>query len=435
MKRKRSKLENNNTYKKSDEISVMYVKHLDEMGVQELPSSDNEGTSDGEEVTSLVSKVSSDKSDESSMDSLVHKSPLRDLKHSETIMVTPPDQIRSFRVRRSVQNTCKLDLFGMLSDEIVLMIMQWLPRQSLSDCALVCQRWRRIVYDESLWQRIDLTCMSLKTDHMGYVLQRNPVILRMAQAEVAEPMLWELAPAMENFFCDLQYLDLSMALIKANDLAHLLGMCTRLKKLSVEHCDTDAAVCASIAANTELEVLNMSQCYQLDAAGLEEILICCSELVELNLAWTRLNSECIDIVCKLVNENVLKLNLSGCLKSLRNSHVKELVSRCTCLTELDLSDCTEITENCVDEIMKHLCDIEELSFSRCYNILPTKYIKLQACKSLQFLNIFGLMPPKQLETFTKAMKSIQINKHEFSTVARPTVGIRRTSIWGLRVRD
>lgn len=78
------------------------------------------------------------------------------------------------------------DLFGMLSDEIVLMIMQWLPRQSLSDCALVCQRWRRIVYDESLWQRIDLTCMSLKTDHMGYVLQRNPIILRMAQAEVKE---------------------------------------------------------------------------------------------------------------------------------------------------------------------------------------------------------------------------------------------------------
>lgn len=35
----------------------MYVKHLDEMGVQELPSSDNEETSDGEEVTSLVSKV------------------------------------------------------------------------------------------------------------------------------------------------------------------------------------------------------------------------------------------------------------------------------------------------------------------------------------------------------------------------------------------
>jgi hypothetical protein len=78
------------------------------------------------------------------------------------------------------------DVFGMLSDEIILMIMQWLPRQSLCDCALVCQRWRRIAYDESLWQRIDLTCCTLRSDHMAHVLQRNPVILRMAQAEVAD---------------------------------------------------------------------------------------------------------------------------------------------------------------------------------------------------------------------------------------------------------
>lgn len=65
------------------------------------------------------------------------------------------------------------------------MILQWLPRQSLSDCAMVCQRWRRITYDESLWQRIDLTSAVLRPDHVAYVLQRNPIILRMAQAEVS----------------------------------------------------------------------------------------------------------------------------------------------------------------------------------------------------------------------------------------------------------
>lgn len=61
------------------------------------------------------------------------------------------------------------------------------------------------------------------------------------------------------------------------DLAELLSKCIYLKKLSVEHCITNTSVCSSIAANTDLEVLNMSQCYELDAAGLEEILINCSE--------------------------------------------------------------------------------------------------------------------------------------------------------------
>lgn len=45
----------------------------------------------------------------------------------------------------------------------------------------------------------------------------------------------------------------------------------------------------------------------------------CFRLVELNLAWTRLDSECIDIVCKLVNENVRQLNLSGGLKYMKDS--------------------------------------------------------------------------------------------------------------------
>jgi F-box and leucine-rich repeat protein 1 (S-phase kinase-associated protein 2) len=33
------------------------------------------------------------------------------------------------------------------------------------------------------------------------------------------------------------------------------------------------------------------------------------------------------------------------------------------------------------------------------------------------------------------LPNIQVNKYPFSSIARPTTGIRRTSIWGLRVRD
>ena len=33
------------------------------------------------------------------------------------------------------------------------------------------------------------------------------------------------------------------------------------------------------------------------------------------------------------------------------------------------------------------------------------------------------------------LSGIEINKFMFTSVARPTVGIKRTSIWNLRVRD
>lgn len=62
-----------------------------------------------------------------------------------------------------------------------------------------------------------------------------------------------------------------------SDLAELIGKCRDLRKLSVEHCATNTSVCASIANNANLEVLNMSQCSDVCALGLEEILINCSE--------------------------------------------------------------------------------------------------------------------------------------------------------------
>lgn len=78
-----------------------------------------------------------------------------------------------------------LDPFATLSDEIILMIFRWLPRRCLADCALVCHRWQRIIYDESLWYRIDLSGRILRPDTVAYVLQRNPFIMRMAQTEVS----------------------------------------------------------------------------------------------------------------------------------------------------------------------------------------------------------------------------------------------------------
>lgn len=63
------------------------------------------------------------------------------------------------------------------------------------------------------------------------------------------------------------------------------------------------------------------------------------------------------------------------------------------------------------------------------------FSKLRAMKSLIYLNIFGLLSDKQIAALQSNIPEIKINSLKFSLVARPTVGIRRTSIWGLRVRE
>ena len=61
--------------------------------------------------------------------------------------------------------------------------------------------------------------------------------------------------------------------------------------------------------------------------------------------------------------------------------------------------------------------------------------ELSDLPSLAFLDVFGILSDAALQTLQSTFPSLGINKFIHSSVARPTVGTRRTSIWGLRTRD
>lgn len=51
------------------------------------------------------------------------------------------------------------------------------------------------------------------------------------------------------------------------------------------------------------------------------------------------------------------------------------------------------------------------------------------------LDVFGMLKETALVWLREALTGIEVNKFPFSSIARPTTGPRRSSIWGLRVRD
>lgn len=77
-----------------------------------------------------------------------------------------------------------IDHFESLSDEVLLNIFHWLPRTALKNVALVCHRWRRLVADESLWTRMDVSSRYLPPGALGQLLSRQALILRLSQSEV-----------------------------------------------------------------------------------------------------------------------------------------------------------------------------------------------------------------------------------------------------------
>jgi F-box and leucine-rich repeat protein 1 (S-phase kinase-associated protein 2) len=266
------------------------------------------------------------------------------------------------------------DAFLKLSDEMVLMIFRWLPKNMLVRCALVCKRWQRIAYDEVLWTRMDLGSRTLNSGSLGHVLMRGTIILRLAQAEVSDPVFFSDGLLLtKEVSCKLQYLDLSMAVITEEGLADLLNVCKNLRKLSLEHCTVSDNVCAAIGQNHNLDVLNMSACYGVTQSCIKNILTGCRKLSAFNIAWTDLSVTALNTLCTELPSSIQRINISGCRKTLNDNHVRQLVTACPELVELDLSDCTTLTSETISIVMQ-LDKIEYLALSRCYGVAPSAYL-------------------------------------------------------------
>ncbi|XP_046806362.1 S-phase kinase-associated protein 2 isoform X2 [Lucilia cuprina] len=327
------------------------------------------------------------------------------------------------------------DHFNTLSDEIILQIFKWLPKKTLLRCGYVCRRFNNCASDESLWTRLDLGGRSIKPGAMENILKRGVVILRLAQAELNHPVFeTHFLETEPSFEAKLQYLDLSMVSITKPSLKMLLSRCRQLKKLSLEHVALNDEICNEIAKNTGLEALNLAMCSGLEAWSVRKMMETLTQLNSLNISWTNLSVDAVTSLVTNVTPNLMRLNVAGCRKTMFDSHLASLAKRCTQLLELDLSDCTGLTGNAIGIISKFKM-LEYLSLSRCYLIPASAYIELRNMSTLTYLDIFGMLTDSALEMLEHTFSKIGINKFIHSSVARPTVGTRRTSIWGLRTRD
>ncbi|XP_043656180.1 S-phase kinase-associated protein 2 [Drosophila teissieri] len=324
-----------------------------------------------------------------------------------------------------------INYFERLSDEILLDIFKWLPKKTLLRMAAVCRRFNRCSHDDTLWTRLDLGLRTIRPGALEKIVRRGVLVIRLAQTSIQEPAF---APLTEEFTVRLQYLDLSMASITRSSLLRLLSHCRHLKKISLENTELDDNICQEVAKNEALEAVNLTMATGLTANSVRLIMKSLTSLSSLNISWTDLSADAVTALVTHISSNVIRLNIAGCRRVLFDSHVATLQNRCPQLLELDLSDCNSLTPTVITAIMKFKM-LEYLSVSRCYLIPATKFIELKSMPSLTYLDIFGMLSDAAMEVLEKQLPKMGINKFIHSSVSRPTVGTRRTSIWGLRTRD
>ena len=231
-----------------------------------------------------------------------------------------------------VHDPKKLSPFDLLSDEIIIKIFEYVPRNTLvHGCALTCKRLKNICYDDTLWQRVDLGGKKLAPGQGGKIILRGTKILRMSKTTVSPPLFsHDLDLCFLRFHSTinelrLKYLDLSFASIKESCLESLFRRCRNLRKVALENCNLNRNILFQLSQNKSLEVLHMGMALGITAIGLSHLAQGLNNtLVDLNISWTGMDAETVEEALLLLGNNsrtLTRLNFAGCKASLTDDRL------------------------------------------------------------------------------------------------------------------
>ncbi|KAI1720272.1 f-box-like domain-containing protein [Ditylenchus destructor] len=350
---------------------------------------------------------------------------------------TPGPAISRFLRRRYSVEPTSSDYLGngTIPTTVMYKICSYLNKKDLLHLMSTCKRFRDIGKDSSFWQFLNLYGKHISCSSLHAIIDRKVQVLRLNSAtinvEVFPP--WHNFPILNPAM--LTHLDMSSSKFEnPSVLLEILQRCHNLYALSLELCGIiDDQMCKEIAKNTNLYFLNLAMAKSFSAEGIVTILSSCRKLGELNIGWTELSGDVINLTCQLLPPSLKRLSFSGTRDKaeMNDDNIKRICDTCKQLEELDLSDDVVITENCLDHV-KNLKNLRILTISRCYGIEPMAFLSLQ---NLDIFNVYGCVTVEGIDVLRSRLRPTRINVSPLSSIAIPTDGESVTSIWKKRTRD
>ena len=352
-----------------------------------------------------------------------------------------------------------------LSNELIVKVFSYLEIKELIRCGQLSKRIRIISHDQSLWQKMNLSCdpwenctNKVPAEFLHMVIQNVCKYLSLNSEQIQSTLKL-------NQISSLVYLKLATIIpvlpsdVHFNDRLseELLETGHFLKKLSVEgYISPDMAKYIGHQKAKILEVLELRSCslvnhksmmisqYTSDSErkkelnSIELIVKNCTNLKEFHLDGTNISAIAINFLVHNITPTVEVLSFNY-MKLISDKHVKILGSRCPKLKTLILAG-TSITSESISIIIETMkTTLECLDVSLLFNFDIFKLLELRTMPKLKTLIGNGLVPVKeQLMGYLPNLVIYEFdNVHEHCEFTRSSAGNLSDSdgIWEIKAKQ
>ena len=267
----------------------------------------------------------------------------------------------------------------------------------LGRCAKVCKRFREVSHDESLWEVVNLFgFQDIPEGFLEQVLANGCKYLNVRQSNIFGTF------NLINSVSKLECLDIGVSnwvisfswkTMSGRVLQDIISSCRYLKKLSLACQQTfNHQIIKNICKNgSTLQVLDLyGYAGRLTLKDIKCLVKNCVELKELNLDSDELDSsgdilslQSCSYICNNLTCKIEKLSLYD-QENIHDFHVEALVTRCSQITELNISSAST-TNEAVSLVVKNLS--KSLAKLGIYHLNKEIFEEIKLLKKLKNLSI------------------------------------------------
>ncbi|XP_078377268.1 uncharacterized protein LOC144660493 [Oculina patagonica] len=263
------------------------------------------------------------------------------------------------------ENCCRLP------DALLLKIFSQFDIEDLMRMSRVCQQWRRVSLDPSLWQSIDLSqCFYARIRDRSVIC----LVSRVTSSSIT-------------------HIDLSgpgCSRITNISLFHIARQCHKLRKLYINNRNRITSTGIEMIARCcpYMEVLGMSKCPLILNRGLGSVLRRSKLLRELDVSGCLWVTDAVLLEIGQLCRCLMYLSIEGC-KKVTDSGVTALANSSTALKHINLRNTKRISNAGMEQFLSKMPDIEGLEIGLVRKSRMTAAILNHVathCRNLTFLD-------------------------------------------------